>query len=73
MTFHRISALPSMAGHAGATTSENKFYPLRALALRWRACSALRAEDAFVAQTGRLFGAPQAGATGTFGDAKWLY
>ena len=37
------------------------------------ACSALRAKDAFVAQTGRLFGAPQAGAPGTFGDAKWLY
>ena len=37
------------------------------------ACSALRARDALVAQTGSLFGAPRAGASGTFGDAKWLY
>jgi len=36
-------------------------------------CSALRAKDAFVAQAGCLFCAPQAGASGTFGDAKWLY
>ena len=36
-------------------------------------CSALRAEDAFVAQAGRLFCAPQAGASGTFGDANRLY
>ncbi len=36
-------------------------------------CSALRAEDAFVAQAGRLFCAPQAGAPGTFGDANRLY
>ncbi|WP_157210561.1 hypothetical protein [Turneriella parva] len=42
--------------------------------LRWVACSALRAKDAFVAQTGRLFGAPQAGAPGTCASRKtqWL-
>jgi hypothetical protein len=56
------SFLPNLAGQI---TAENKIYKLRALALRWRACSALRAKDAFVAQTGRLFGAPQAGASGT--------
>ena len=48
--------------------------PAALAAVPWLlACSALRAKDAFVAQTGRLFGAPQAGASGTFGDAKWLY
>ena len=48
--------------------------PAALAAVPWLlACSALRAKDAFVAQTGRLFGAPQAGAAGTFGDAKWLY
>ena len=42
--------------------------------LRWVACSALRAKDAFVAQAGRLFGAPLAGAPGTCASRKtqWL-
>ena len=48
--------------------------PAALAAVPWLlACSALRAKDAFVAQTGRLFGAPQAGASGTFGDANRLY
>ena len=48
--------------------------PAALAAVPWLlACSALRATDAFVAQAGRLFCAPQAGASGTFGDAKWLY
>ena len=33
-------------------------------------CSALRAKDAFVAQAGRLFCAPQAGAPGTCASRK---
>jgi hypothetical protein len=36
-------------------TAPNKKYPLRSRALRWLVCSALRAEDARVAQAGRLF------------------
>ena len=48
--------------------------PAALAAVLWlRACSALRAQDAFVAQAGRLFCAPQAGASGTFGDANRLY
>jgi hypothetical protein len=48
--------------------------PAALAAVPWLlACSALRAKDAFVAQAGRLFCAPQAGASGTFGDANWLY
>ena len=48
--------------------------PAALAAVQWLlACSALRAKNAFVAQAGRLFCAPQAGASGTFGDAKWLY
>jgi hypothetical protein len=41
--------------HGVPPTSHNKKYPLRARALRWLVCSALRAEDARVAQAGRLF------------------
>ena len=48
--------------------------PAALAAVPWLlACSALRAKDAFVAQAGRLFCAPQAGASGTFGDANRLY
>jgi hypothetical protein len=36
-------------------TAPNKKYPLRSRALRWLVCSALRAEDARLAQAGRLF------------------
>lgn len=40
-------------------------------AVPWRlGCPALRSEGAFVGLTGRELGAPQAGASGTFGDAK---
>jgi hypothetical protein len=41
--------------HGVPPTSHNKKYPLRARALRWLVCSALRAEDARLAQAGRLF------------------
>ena len=43
-----------------------KFTSCAPTAYGWVGCSALRAKEACVAQTGRLFGAPQAGATGTF-------
>ena len=60
--------------HAEPKTGAQQNLPAALPAVPWLlGCSALRAKDAFVAQTGRLFGAPQADASGTFGDAIWLY
>jgi hypothetical protein len=55
-----------MATAIQAATSHNKIYKLRARALRWRVCSALRTEDALLARPGGWLSARRAGAPGTF-------
>ena len=60
-----------VAKNEGAQHCVQQNLPAALPAVPWLlGCSALRAKDAFVAQAGRLFCAPQAGASGTFGDAK---
>ena len=67
-----LASLSSLNRDPGYFTQQN--LPAALAAVPWLlACSALRAQDPFVAQTGRLFCAPQGGASGTFGDAGRLY